>query len=92
MGGTDAGRLSVSNTLGGSGGAETHTLTTSEMPAHTHAATASGGNFLTDTAGTGANVSTGGGGYALNAPRSTGGGGAHNNMQPYMLMNYIIKT
>lgn len=24
--------------------------------------------------------------------QNTGGGGAHNNMQPTMLLNYIIKT
>jgi microcystin-dependent protein len=33
---TDAGRLSVTNTMGGSGGAQTVTLTSTEMPAHTH--------------------------------------------------------
>jgi microcystin-dependent protein len=36
MGGSDAGRLSVSNTLGGTGGAETVTLSSTEMPSHTH--------------------------------------------------------
>lgn len=36
MGGSDAGRLSVSNTLGGAGGAETHTLLSTEMPSHGH--------------------------------------------------------
>lgn len=36
MGNTDAGRLSVSNTLGGTGGAQTHTLSTGNLPAHAH--------------------------------------------------------
>ncbi len=43
MGGTDSGRLSVANTLGGSGGAQTksgntasYTLTVADSPAHTH--------------------------------------------------------
>lgn len=36
MGGSDAGRLSATNTTGGVGGSETATLTTTELPAHTH--------------------------------------------------------
>lgn len=36
MGGTDAGRLSSSNTLGTTFGAETHTLATGNLPSHTH--------------------------------------------------------
>lgn len=40
QGGTDAGKLAAGNTLGGSGGEETHTLTAAEsgMPAHTPSA------------------------------------------------------
>lgn len=41
MGGSDAGRLSVSNTLGGTGGAESVTLTTSNLPNHSHTFSAS---------------------------------------------------
>lgn len=41
LGGSDAGRLAAANTLGGSGGAETHTLTTAELAVHSHANTAS---------------------------------------------------
>lgn len=36
MGGTDAGRLDWANTIGTTGGAQNHTLTTAEMPSHTH--------------------------------------------------------
>lgn len=59
MGGTAASRLTTAGssvdgaTLGASGGAETHTLTAAEMPAHTHANTLSDpthahANTLTD--------------------------------------------
>jgi microcystin-dependent protein len=153
MGGTDAGRLSATNTLGGTGGAETHTLTSAEIPAHSHP------NYLTNTTvastshthteGTlqaaagavnndsgsywyNAGVARAGGrgptttgsfvlfgmannsftGYNINHwtnvfgttsgptgsttvgmvnANNTGGGGSHNNMQPYILTNYIIK-
>jgi microcystin-dependent protein len=36
MGGSDAGRLSVANTLGGTGGAESANLAVGELPTHTH--------------------------------------------------------
>jgi len=66
------------NTLDGTGGAETHTLTTGEMPAHTHPV----GTQSTDgTAGS----STFEAGSAGTASGSTGGGGAHNNLQPYIV-------
>lgn len=76
--------------LGGTGGEENHTLTVNEIPAHTHTVSApvtqNGSNF------------TGGGGVSSIQPGDspltttpTGGGAAHNNMPPYMALNYIIK-
>jgi microcystin-dependent protein len=99
MGGTDAGRLSAANTLGGTGGHE-------KLQSHSHTVTANGtlsGNqgtphqMWTDSAG-------GGGGTAATNPTiggisgvanpwyadNTGAGNAE-NMQPYILMNYLIK-
>lgn len=86
--------------LGGSGGEETHTLTTTEMPEHNHAdaghAHSYGGTFAV-IALTGEEpvaeinpipASTGTG-YANIS--NTGGGEAHNNLPPYLAILPIIK-
>lgn len=68
-------------------GEETHQLTTPEIPAHTHTLTGKGYNAGTDTYPAGASATNGS--YTTN---STGGDGAHNNIQPIMGVNFIIKT
>lgn len=91
MGGSAAGRLTTAGsgvdglTLGASGGAETHTLTQAQMPAHTH----SGGATIL-FGGTAGSTSYVGNGSATTG--SAGSGGAHNNTQPTLVTNYIIKT
>lgn len=88
LGGTDAARLSVANTLGATGGAQTHTLTTPEIPAHQHTQTLSGPTTtVVPAAGSGAIGTTVNG-----LSGSAGGGGTHNNMQPYLLVGAIIKV
>ena len=89
-------------TLAVTGGVETVTLTTSQIPAHTHAALASNagssdnpaGNFWARTA-TGKSYATDNAGVGLvnmNAGTVglTGGSQPHDNMHPFLCVSYII--
>lgn len=71
---------------GDTGGEQTHTLITSEMPAHVHNTK----GWDTDGGSTGFALS--GTAVTNKATYSTGGDGAHENMQPYVGTEYIIKT
>ena len=121
--------------LGESGGAKTHTLTSAEMPSHTHTqnahnhgisdpshihdvSTATGGHpavtnyvnqgvfgvfgftpstvnqasgygrtWFADVSQTGITINN-----STPTNQNSGSGGAHNNLQPYITINYIIKT
>jgi microcystin-dependent protein len=87
--------VGVSGTIarGATGGAKTHTLTTPEMPSHTHAPPLQ--NFAL-TAGSNATPNTGGASQttssATGSTASAGGGGAHNNMQPYLGAHKVIRV
>lgn len=75
--------------LAATGGEELHTLSTGEMPAHQHKvrwSTGAGGSASFYAPGS----ALGGTDYEIDA--SEGGGGAHNNMQPFLALNYIIKV
>jgi microcystin-dependent protein len=89
--------------IGETGGSATVTLTTSEIPAHSHsvncaattgnAASPSGNSFGAAQRGkppgyapaTGTSVNMSG-----SAVKNEGGGGAHNNLQPYLTLNFCI--
>lgn len=93
MGGSSANRITdaYADTLGGAGGSETHTLVTAEIPAHTH-------TFQTYSTDTGSATTAFKRDLVANsddsptATSSTGGGGAHANVQPTIAMNKIVKT
>ena len=77
------------DTLNATGGAETHTLSIAEMPAHTHSSHDSNHTRTPDSTDT---TSDEYGAYASSNTGSTGGGGAHNNLQPYIVVYMWKRT
>lgn len=70
------------------GGEQSHATTTTEMPAHSHTYSGAASNTGTGTTpAVGNNPPTWTGNTA-----NTGGSTSHNIMQPYLSLNYIIKT
>ena len=81
--------LTARTTIGATTGAETHTLTTAEMPSHNHPGQIVFG-IGTPPSNSGVNATTTGSSQPDTGSR--GDGGAHNNMQPSTVVNFIIKT
>jgi microcystin-dependent protein len=115
MGGVSANRLTDAvagmDALGDAGGAQSHTLSTSEMPAHSHGVTDPGHNhgFSNNPFYGGTSTATPAGGGSTASPsgaqtvsitsnttgisiQNNGGGGAHNNVQPTIVLNYLLRV
>lgn len=83
-------------TLGESSGEQAHTVTLAEMPAHTHIPNAN--SALADQgpaannfwSGTGAYAAQPNGGMNSAGITPTGGSQPHENMTPYLTLNFII--
>jgi microcystin-dependent protein len=89
--------------LGESAGSDTVTLIESEIPAHNHAVQATGQNALQTNPGPSNVLSHSNGGFAYqtnttqnlvnmdgNAISVSGGDQPHNNLQPYLTLNFCI--
>lgn len=86
--------------IGQSGGEAAHVLTATEMPAHSHALMADGANGTSETptglhparnpAGLPAYGPGAAAAMAANTIAATGGSQPHNNLQPYLTLNFII--
>lgn len=70
--------------IGQSGGEKTHVLTVAELASHSH-------NY-NNSANGGGGGPAGGNISSDSATSSTGSDAAHNNLQPYLTLQYIIKT
>lgn len=90
----------VGKVLGEAGGAEKVAMSIAELPAHNHVVTDSGNAFMVYADGgqavggilaAGDNASNIGHAYRVTS-LNTGSGQAHNNMQPYAVLNYIIRV
>jgi microcystin-dependent protein len=88
-------------TQGQTGGEQAHTVTMSEMPAHPHFANASNADANTNTPTASAVLANSKGAAIYAGPSSLGamlptilsnigGSQPHNNMQPYLVLNFII--
>jgi len=99
MSGSSANRLTDQtnglngDTLGATGGTETQDLSIAQLPSHSHGTVVTnvGSTSVTNT-GDGLNRIRLTGITQAKSATSTGSGDAHNNVQPTIILNYIIKT
>lgn len=102
--GTGHGSDLTSRALADTGGEETHVLSTNEIPSHSHTSNANGGSAFgsvglvqVTNSNTASNADQNDNEFNVYAPPlaltidANGGGLAHENMQPFVVLHYLIK-
>lgn len=87
----------IGASLGGEGGEATHVLSIGEMPVHSHNEQCYNGSHVTAGSDviyglTGADGPSSPNGSSNQTTGTSGSGNAHNNVQPYLAVNFMIKT
>ncbi len=80
------------DTVEETGGAKTHTLTTAEMPVHSHTVKYSDVPDVELIGGTTTTISEVDEGASTRSTSDTGSGDAHNNLQPYITVYFWKRT
>jgi microcystin-dependent protein len=81
--------LAGTDTLGLPGGSKSVTLTLDQIPAHNHGGGTVGTSHISDVSGGGERTHPYNNGGSIS---SQGGGSSHPNVQPTIILNYLIKT
>lgn len=84
----------TARSLAATGGTETHTLTSAQIPAHKHPTLTTSGTFMVVSGAGAFGFGAGANGPAADATTgdNTGGGGSHPNMHPFIVFKKIIKA
>ena len=83
--------IGIGTNTNGTTGSKTHTLKINEIPAHNHSVTSTGGGAYANFGSQGLAALAGGTSPTFNT-NSVGGGEAHNNLQPYIVVHMWKRT
>jgi hypothetical protein len=88
---TDFDVVGIGTNTNGTTGTKTHTLSINEIPEHNHSVTSTGGGIYSNFGSQGLGAFVGGTSPTFNT-NSVGGGQAHNNLQPYIVVYMWKRT